>query len=100
MSQPARKFQVLAEEELAEAPAPKTPDEASQRNMQLLLLSLRVASQRAVTAVSHLFTGAMVGSALLLWWTVLPAPTTLQLVGLAMWGCFILAVECIRRTHR
>jgi hypothetical protein len=99
MSQPARKFQVLAEEELAEAPAPKTPDEASQRNMQLLLLSIRIVSQRFITAVSHLFTAAMVGSALLLWWRALPDPTPLQLVGLGMWAVFLLAVEFIRRTR-
>lgn len=98
MSQAARSFTLIGEEEDAR-PAAKTDTEAAQRNTQLLLLSLRAVSQRAVTAVSHLFTGAMVGSALLLWWTVLPQPTALQLVGLGMWGAFVLAVEFIRRTR-
>ena len=97
MSQADRTFKVVAEEELPEAPAPKTADEATQRNMQLLLLSIRIVSQRFVTAVSHLFTAAMVGSELLLWWRALPDPTPLQLVGLGMWGVLILAIEFIRR---
>ena len=97
MSQPARKFQILGEEEVADQPAPRTADEATARNMGILLLSLKVASQRAITAVSHLFTLLLCGSALLLWWRVMPEPTPMQLGGLGMYGCFVLAIELIRR---
>jgi len=97
MTASPRNFALVGEEEIGETPAPRTDAEAAARNTQLLLLSLRVVSQRAVTAISHLFTAGMVGSALLLWWTVLPAPTVLQLVGLGMWGCFVLAIEWIRK---
>lgn len=93
----ARGFALVGEEEIEAAAAPKNTAEVSQRNMQLLLLSLRVVSQRAVTAVSHLFTLLLCGSALLLWWTVLPQPSILQLIGLGMWGCLILAIEVVRR---
>jgi hypothetical protein len=99
MSQPARKFQILGEEEITETPPPRTADEATQRNMQLLLLSLRVVSQRALTAASHLFTLLLCGSALLIWWSVLTAPTVLQLVGVGMYAAFVLAIEWIRRTR-
>ena len=99
MSGSARGFKLIGEEEAPPAPAPKTDVEAARANTQLLLLALRAASQRAVTAVSHLFTLLMVAGAGLLWWMVLPAPTVLQLVGLGMWAIFILATEWIRRTR-
>ena len=97
MTASPRNFALVGEEEIGEQPAAKTDAEAAARNTQLLLLALRVVSQRAVTAASHLFTAAMVASALLLWWTVLPAPTVLQLVGVGLYALFLLAVEVIRR---
>ena len=97
MAASPRNFALVGEEEIGETPEPRTDAEAARRNTQLLLLSLRAVSQRAVTAVSHLFTAAMVGSALLLWWTVLPDPSVLQLVGLGGWALFVLAIEWIRR---
>jgi hypothetical protein len=97
MSQTAGRGFTLVGEVEDERPAPKTDTEAAQRNTQLLLLSLRAVSQRAVTAVSHLFTLLVVAGTGALWWHVLPEPTVLQLVGLGMWALFVLAVEWIRR---
>lgn len=66
-------------------------------SVKLLALSLQALSQRALVALSALFTAGALFSAWWLWNETLPAPTGLQLVGLAMYGAFILALEWVRR---
>ena len=80
-------------------PAPPVLDRsvAEQRLTGLLLMSLRALSQRAVVALSALFTLALAGSAFALWWSVLPNPSVLQLAGLGMYAGFVLALEFVRR---
>ena len=97
MAASPRNFALVGEEEIGETPEPRTDAEAARRNTQLLLLSLRAVSQRAVTAVSHLFTLLVVAGTGALWWHVLPDPSVLQLVGLGGWAVFVLAIEWIRR---
>ena len=68
-----------------------------QQAASMLMLALRALSQRALVAASTLFTLLALASACWLWWTVLPDPTVNQLVGLALYGLLIVAVEIIRR---
>ena len=63
----------------------------------MLMLALRALSQRALVAASTLFTLIALASACWLWLTVLPDPTVNQLVGVALYGLLIVAVEIIRR---
>lgn len=64
---------------------------------QALMLSLKVVGQRALVAVSHLFTAASVASVWALCYLVLHEPNTTQLVGIGLYATFVLAVELIRR---
>ena len=66
-------------------------------NTQMLLLALGALSKRALTAITNLFTLALVGSAWWLWYSVLPNPTLLQLVGVCSYAVFALAIDIVRR---
>lgn len=74
-------------------------DDASKENVgtQMLLLGLKALSQRALVALSACFTLLTVASAFALWWRVLPEPSVFQLVGLGLYGVFVLAVHLVRR---
>lgn len=72
-------------------------DRVSKAAMGLLLLSIKQLSQRTLVAASTCFTFALAASAFFLWWTVLGAPTPLQLTGLGMYSGFALALEFVRR---
>ena len=63
----------------------------------MLLLGLKALSQRAVVALSHLFTLLTCISAFLLWQDVLPNPNSYQLVGLGLYGAFILMLHLVKR---
>jgi hypothetical protein len=93
MAMTQRQFEVV-EEIPDNPPSPRGEQTAAYG----LMLALKALSQRALTAIANLFMLATVGSAFLLWmWT--PAPTIRQLVGLGMYGLFILAANWIvRRT--
>lgn len=66
--------------------------------LQLLLLSLKALSQRAVIALASLFTAAAVSSVWYLYYAALPvAPSIAQLVGLGMYSVFTLAVLWVKR---
>lgn len=84
-------------ERVAEIPDP-SDSRTDQAATGMLVLALKALSQRAVAAIADLFMLATVGSAFLLWmWT--PEPTIYQLVGLAMYGIFILLANWIVRRH-
>jgi len=88
-------FQVQEDDNVIEHPAAA----AKETNMatQLMLLSLKALSQRALVAASALFTGAGLFSAWWLWESILPQPTVFQLVGVTIYAVFFLALEFIRR---
>lgn len=65
--------------------------------MATLKLLLATISQKTLVALSNLVTAGAVGSAWWLWDSVLPEPTTHQLVGVSLYAAFILAVEYLRR---
>lgn len=98
-----RGFQMVAEEALPPGepgqPQQSEPDPATRAAMRFWLLSMQNISARAITGVSHLFTAAVVLSAWALFMWTLPTPSTLQLVGLGLYGLFCLAVEWIRRSR-
>lgn len=95
-----RGFQVIGEEEIA-APSPQQPAAETaalaKLNTEMLLLALRALSQRAMTAITNLFTVALVGSAWMLWKQVLPDPSNRQLVAIAGYGLFCLLIDIVRR---
>ena len=64
---------------------------------QALTLILKGLSQKALIAISSLFTSAALFSAWWLWMTILPDPSNRQLIGVGMYAVFILAVEVVRR---
>lgn len=81
-----------------------TPDEQPPQQSRLesaglstLLLGLKTLSQRTLVALDNLFTLITVGSAFWLWMSI-PSPNTYQLIGLAMYGTFVLAANWIVRT--
>lgn len=59
----------------------------------ILLLSLRALSQRTIVALGNLFVLLTAASAWLLWRDTLPQPSIPQLVGLALYGALILALD-------
>ena len=92
-----RGFKVI--DEPAPPPEPVQPSAAHVFNATAIVFGLKVLSQRAVVALSALFTAALVASAWLLWWSVLPNPTAPQLIGLGGYAVFVLLVEIVRRRN-
>lgn len=93
-------FRIIGEEDAPDETAQvarSTKPDSAERHTQLLMLSLRALSQRALTAVTNLFTLLAVGSAFWLWSGVLPNPSPPQLVGLAGYAVFLCAIEVLRR---
>jgi len=64
---------------------------------RMTLLAIQSLSQRALIAWSALFTAGALASAWVLWRSILPEPTPMQLTGLAGYAVFVLAIEFIRR---
>ena len=86
MAQP--RFEVVQEDPQA------APDNALAT--QMLTIALGALSQRAVVALASLFMLVLAASVFVLFYTVLPQPTVLQLVGLGMYALFILALHIIK----
>lgn len=98
-----RGFQMVGEEAVPDGvpqqPQQPQPDANTRAAMRFWLLSMQNIGNRAITGVSHLFTAAVVLSAWALFMWTLPTPSTLQLIGLGLYGLFCLAVEWIRRSR-
>lgn len=85
---------------VGEAPAsvPRSASPAPSRDANALIaLFTQALSQRSAAVISALFTLILAGSAFWLWRVVMPAPSGPQLIGLAMYACFVLALEFVRR---
>ena len=93
-SEPVSRLKQVGEDRVV--PAAEERDNGAA--LQLLLLSLKSLSQKTIVALSSLFTLATVFS---VWWLFdndLPAdPSTRQLVGLGLYGTFVLLVHWMRR---
>lgn len=86
-------FQIV-EETSDPIPFPEREDHAAP--IAAITLALKALSQRALVAVSDLFTLLTVFSAFWLWHSI-PEPSVYQLIGLGMYGMFVLAANVIVR---
>lgn len=89
----------IGEERVVEFNPPQ-PDGGSALDkaaMEMLLLGLKTLSQRTLVALSNLFTLLTAFSVFWLWYITLPQPNIYQLVGLTLYGIFVLVLHCIRR---
>lgn len=89
------RLNVVGENEAAAtAPSTSTNDQAA---LKLLLLSLQTVSQRALIALSNMFTLIGLASAWWLWHETLPNPSISQLTGLALYGLLLVSLHLVRR---
>ena len=96
MAQP--RIQLIGEEHVdPPAPGPNQQDVQEAHLRALLLTSLRALGQRAITAVTNLFSFGLVLSVWLLVSRVLDDPTPLRLYALGGYAGFCLAVDIVRR---
>jgi hypothetical protein len=87
--------------DLIQAAPPRSVQPPSQnldRITGMLMMALRALSQRTVIALASLVDLALAGSVFVLWLLVIAQPTQLQLVGLGMYGAFILICLWLRRS--
>jgi len=84
------------EKEEIEPPAPAAASSAESAGMHMLYLGLKALSQRALIALSALFTLLTVASAFWLWMTI-KDPNVMQLIEMGMYGIFVLAANLIVR---
>lgn len=91
-------FQQVAVEEDTAAQVVQHPSAAQATNVSahMLAIALKALGQRAVVALSSLFTSMLVLSAWWLWLQAPAEPSVRQLVGLGLYGLFVLAVLVIR----
>lgn len=73
--------------------APSPPPRGEAVATSVMLTALRALSQRALVALGNLFVLATAASAFWLWYVTMTAPSVLQLVGLALYGILILALN-------
>lgn len=98
----APEIEEAADDPLASpATAPAAPSRLNQAiekaAMAMLFAAVKALSQRALVAIGNLYALLLAASAFWLWWIVLPAPSVRQLVGLALYGGFVLAMLMVRR---
>lgn len=81
-------------------PPNPSPNFVENAATSILMTALKALSHRAVIAVANLFVLATAISAFCLWYVTMPAPTILQLVGLALYGVLIVCLNMLvlRRT--
>jgi len=104
------RFQVLGEEEVPEGtstlPQPTPPQKISTSEVEskayvsaieFIQLLLSVLSQRTILAISHLLPIIALASGFVLWLSVLPDPSVHQLIGVGLYGVFMLALLIVRR---
>jgi hypothetical protein len=91
MDEPRRAFEVVSDNDVpAAAPAP------SKAATGLLVIALKALSQRALAAVTDLFTLLTVASAFWVWCSV-NDPNVLQIIHHSIYGVFVLAANWIVR---
>ena len=89
-------FRIISDEPEVKQPS-KTDQAFEAAGMQALMLGLGALSKRTVIALQSAFVLLATASAFMLWWSVLPSPTVLQLTGLGMYALFVLAASVIVR---
>jgi hypothetical protein len=99
MTQPSRRFEVVDDPVETAAPAPAAPQAQPLINrvsVEMLSMAISALSQRALVALAQCFTLLTVGSAFWLWYLT-PEPTDRQIVSLALYALFVLAINVIVR---
>lgn len=97
------RFQVLTDETAPPIPAPAAPtrdddpETGARSALAFCVLALRVLSLRSVQLAGHLLPLFALGTGFALWWRVLPEPTSPQLVGLGLYGAFMLLLILARK---
>ena len=92
--------QVGEDEPFDETPPTRNPESNSavtEAATAAVFLALKALSQRAIVAVSELFTLLTAGSVCYLWLQVLPQPTMIQLESVSIYSVFILVLHLLRR---
>jgi len=89
-----QKWEVIQDELEPEKAAP--PTDTQPLGLDLLLLSLKTLSQRAITAVTNLFTLVTMAGTWFLWYKT-PDPNPLQIVHLSIFAAFVLAANWLVR---
>lgn len=78
-------------------PLPQKEKTLDQAALEMILLGLKTLSQRTIVAFAQLFSTLTCFSVFWLFYTVLPSPTVNQLVGLFLYGIFVLALHLVRK---
>ena len=99
MNPPSRRFEVV--DDPVEAPpqaaaAPAKQPFVNRVSVEMLSMAISALSQRALTALAACFSLLTVGSAFWLWYLT-PEPTDRQIVSLAIYAGFVLAINVIVR---
>jgi len=89
-----QKWEVIQDELEPEKAVPSTG--AQPPGLDLLLLSLKTLSQRAITAVTNLFTLVTMAGTWFLWYKT-PDPNPLQIAHLSIFAAFVLAANWLVR---
>jgi len=89
-------FRVISEDDPPKRPS-KTDQALESAGIQTLMLGLGALSKRAIVALQSMFVLLATGSAFVLWWSVMPNPSILQLTGLSIYAMFVLAASVIVR---
>ena len=100
---PNRTFQLITED-VPEVAPPATvatpPSDQTQAARQLLFTALRALSQRAMTAITNLFSLFLVTLTFILFGRVLDDPTPYKLGGVGGFAVFCLLIDIVRRRTR
>jgi hypothetical protein len=82
-------------DDLSAIPRVEAPSRVENAATNVLLLSLRALSQRALIALDGLFVLITTMSAFWLWLVTMPEPSILQLVGLGLYGILIVCLNVL-----
>lgn len=87
-------FQVVPDE-----PATEVPPSQAEHSLAvtMLTMSLKALSQKAIEAISKLFSLVLAGSVFFLAWSAMPNPTYYQITLFSLYAVFILSLHLVRK---
>lgn len=100
-----KRLEILAQEAIEEpkpvtvapVPVPTGEPRGYEPLISLLLLTLQAIGARSINFVSHLIPVIGLTMGFVLWYSVLPDPSVHQLIGLGIYGSFVLAMIAIKK---
>ena len=96
MADPARKWEVIQDDENSPQKDEQPGSTQNSAGLDLLLLGLKTVSQRAITAITNLFTLVTMAGTWWLWYQT-PDPNPTQIVSLSIFAAFVLAANWLVR---